>query len=156
MPLLEDLLLRFRRVWAPPGPVAGQAGVPEDQGGRVDDELRELSAALNSVDLEAQDLLRAAEVEAASIADAGRIESERIAEEARLRAPDARARRAAQRVIDRQTEIDGLLAEAERQAVELRARSRSRMQPVVDDVAAEILAGADASGVDGARVMGRC
>lgn len=154
MPLLEDLLLRFRRVWAPPGPVAGQAGVPEDLGAHVDDELRELTAELNAIDLEGQELLRAAQIEAASITDAARIESERLAEEARLRVPEVRAGRAAQRVLDRQAEIDGLLTAAEKQAAELRARARSRMPPVVDEVAAAVFAGVDASEVDGARVMG--
>lgn len=154
MPLLEDLLLRFRRVWAPPGPVAGQPGVPEDAGEHLEEELRELSAQLNAIDVEGKALLHAAQTEAAEIVAAANAESAHIVEEARSLAPSVRAGRAAQRASDREAEMDRLIAEAETQAVAMRARARPRMQPIIDKIAADAFVGVRSSEVTDARVMG--
>ena len=154
MPLLEDFLLRFRRVWAPPGPVVGQAGVPEDVGGRLDDELSELTGELNAIDLEGQALLHAAQTEADAIMVTAHAESVRIVEEARNQVPRVRAGHAAQRVSDREAEMDRLFAAAEAQAVAIRDRARPRMQPVIDRIAADAFVGVPSSEVNDARVMG--
>lgn len=154
MPLIEDVLLRFRRVWAPPGPVAGQAGVPEDAGAYLNDELRELTAALQSIGQEGDEILNAAQVEAASITEAARAESARMVEAARRSAPTVRAARAAARVRDRQAEIDGVIADARGEAALIRERALSRMQPLVVRVAADVLAPASTEEVGHARVVG--
>lgn len=155
MPLIADLLLRFRRVWAPPGPVAGQAGVPEDAAAHLNDELRDLTAALQAIEDEGEEIVRAAQAEAATIAEAARAESARIVEAARGGAPAVRAERAAARVRDREVEIDRVIADAERDAAAIRDRARSRMQPLVSRVVADILAAASPEEEEGhARVVG--
>ena len=154
MPLIEDLLLRFRRVWAPPGPVAGQAGVPEDAAAHLNDELRDLTTALQTIEDEGAEIVRAAQAEAVSIAEAARAESARIVEAARAGAPTVRAERAAARVRDRQAEIDRVIAAAEREAVAIRERARSRMQTVVSLVVADVLASASPEEERHARVVG--
>ena len=155
MPLLEDLLLRFRRVWAPPGPVEGQSGVPADLERTLDDELRELTLALSAIDREGQAIVQAAESEAAAIIAGARGESARIVEAARSRVPDVRAGKAAARTQDREEDVKALLANAETGAREMRARARSRMQPLVDRVKADVFAESAGSWEEQhARVMG--
>lgn len=155
MPLLEDLLLRFRRVWAPPGPVAGQAGVPEDTAATLDDELRELSVELAAIDEKGLEVVRRAETEATGIVAAARAEAESIVQAARARAPAVRAERAAARVRDRAGEIQRLLAGAERDAASIRDNARSRMPAVVDKVVEAVFAHAGASEVEHVSVVGR-
>ncbi len=155
MPLLEDLLLRFRRVWAPPGPVEGQAGVPADLERTLDDELRALTVALNAIDQEGQVIVQAAESEAAAIIAAARAESVRIVESARSRVPDVRAGKAAARIRDREEDVKALIAKAEGGAKEMQSRARSRMQPFIDRVKADVLAeSAGSLEEQHARVMG--
>lgn len=155
MPLIEDLLLRFRRVWAPPGPVAGQAGVPEDAAAHLNDELRDLTAALQAIEDEGDEIVRAAQTQAATIAEAARAESARIVEAARAVAPSVRAERAAARVRDRQAEIDRVIGDAERDAAAIRERARARMHPLVSRVVADVLAVASPAEEEGhARVVG--
>lgn len=139
---LEDILLRFRRVWAPPGPVMGQSGVPSDLQARVDDELRELTALLASIDEEGQAIVRAARTDAAAIVTQARATSERAVEAAQQRRPEVRSQGAAARIKDRQEVIDALMVRAEKEAGELRRRSRTRMDGLVDDVLARTFAGA--------------
>ena len=154
MPLIEDLLLRFRRVWAPPGPVAGQAGVPEDAAAHLNDELRDLTVALQSIEEEGDEIVRAAQAQATSIAEAARVEAARIVETARAGAPAVRAERAAARVRDRQAEIDRVIADAQTQAAVIRERARERMQPVVSRVVADVLALGSPEEEGRARVVG--
>ena len=155
MALLEDILLRFRRVWAPAGAVAGQASVPADLEARVDDELRELTAALNAIAEEGHALIRAAEAESANSVTAAKLEAERILETARSRIPEARAKRAAACIRDRRSESDDLIAGAEKQARELRDRARSRMPAIVDRAVNAVFAQAPGSGQEEhARVVG--
>jgi hypothetical protein len=151
---LEDILLRFRRVWAPPGPVMGQSGVPSDLQARVDDELRELTALLASIDEEGQAVLRTAQAEAAKIVAQAHAGAERAIEAAQLRLPGVRARGASARIKDRQVVIDTLLVRADKDANELRGRSRIRLDGMVAEVLARTFVGAPAE--EGhARIVGR-
>ncbi|HEX9100295.1 MAG TPA: hypothetical protein VF956_12475 [Candidatus Dormibacteraeota bacterium] len=150
---LEDILLRFRRVWAPPGPVMGQAGVPADLQARVDDELRELTALLASIDEECQAVVRAAEEEAAKIVARARADAASAVEAAQHGIPAVRAQGAAARIKDRQAVIDALIVGAQKEAIELRDRARKRMDGVVDTVLAKTFASASAEEGD-ARIVG--
>lgn len=151
---LEDILLRFRRVWAPPGPVMGQSGVPSDLQARVDDELRELTALLASIDEEGQAVLRAAQAEAAKIVAQAQAGAERAIEAAQLRLPEVRAQGASARIKDRQVVIDTLLVRADKDANELRGRSRKRLAGMVAEVLARTFVGVPAE--EGhARIVGR-
>lgn len=138
MPLLEDLLLRFRRVWAPPGPVVGQAGVPTDLVARLDDELRELTEELAALDEEAQALERAAEAEAAGLVAAARAAVDDDMRLAQSRLPEVRASGAAARIRDRQSVMEGVMVQAARDAGDLRERSRERMTGVVEAVLSDL------------------
>lgn len=140
MPLLEDLLLRFRRVWAPPGPVVGQPGVPTDLAAGLDDELRDLSIELAAIAREGEGVVQAAEAEARSIIDAARTESVRIVEAARIAAPEVRRSKAAAKIRDRRAEIDRLIADAQAAAGEIRFRAQERMPPLIERVVADVLA----------------
>jgi hypothetical protein len=151
---LEDILLRFRRVWAPPGPVMGQAGVPADLQARVDDELRELTALLASIDEEGQAVVRAAEEQAAKIVARAHLDAGSAVESAQRGAPAVRAQGAAARIKDRQAAIDALMVGAEKEAVELRDRARTRMNGLVDAVLARTFASVSAE-EDDARIVGR-
>jgi len=155
VPLLEDLLLRFRRVWAPPGPVAGQSGVPEDLAATTDDELRDLSLALAAIDENGRAIVVESERQAAAIISAAMTESARIVETARERAPRVRADRAASRVRDRSAEIERLLAAAARDADAIRARASQGMEPAVARVVANVYGTPASSEVESARVVGR-
>lgn len=155
MPLLEDFLLRFRRVWAPPGPVSGQVAVPEDLEARVDDELRELTSALGAIEIECQAVVREAETAAAKIIAEARTEAEHTIQAARSRLPDLRATRAAVRIQDRESRMSEVVTEADRQAAELRDRARSRMPGIVEEALADVFADTAARPGEGhARVMG--
>lgn len=138
MPLLEDLLLRFRRVWAPPGPVVGQAGVPTDLVARLDDELRELTGELAALDEEAQAVVRAAEAEAARLVAAARAAVDDDATRAQSRLPEVRASGAAARIRDRQSVMEDVMVRAARDAADLRERSRERMTSVVEVVLSDL------------------
>jgi cell division septum initiation protein DivIVA len=138
MPLLEDFLLRFRRVWAPPGPVAGQAAVPADLEARVDDELRELTSALSAIDDEGKSIIQAAEAEAARIVAAAQSEADRLIETARGKLPEVRATKAAACIRDRTTERDQLIAKAEKRAIDLHDRAVARMQSVAGRVVSDV------------------
>jgi hypothetical protein len=140
MPVLEDMLLRFRRGWTPPGPVMGQAGVPEDLEARVDDELRDLSAHLASIDEEGQALIRAADAEAGSILAAARAQARQVIEAAQSQLAGVRALGAADRIEDRQAAMERLMAGAEREAADLRVRARSRLARTVQAALAEAFA----------------
>jgi hypothetical protein len=138
MPLLEDLLLRFRRVWAPPGPVVGQAGVPTDLVARLDDELLELTEELAALDEQAQAVVRAAESEAARLVAAARAAVDDDARVAQSRLPEVRASGAAARIRDRQSVMDDVMVRAARNAADLRERSRERMTSVVEVVLSDL------------------
>ncbi|MFI4972093.1 MAG: hypothetical protein WCC30_05515 [Candidatus Dormiibacterota bacterium] len=138
MPLLEDFLLRFRRVWAPPGPVAGQAPVPADLEARIDDELHELTSALSAIDDEGRSIVQAAESEAAKIVAAAQPEADRLIESARGKLPEVRATSATARISDRKAETDELIANAEKQAVDLRNRAMTRMQSFAGRVVIDV------------------
>jgi ElaB/YqjD/DUF883 family membrane-anchored ribosome-binding protein len=155
MPLLEDFLLRFRRVWAPPGPVTGQAAVPADLDARVDDELRELTSELRAIDEGGQSVVRAAESEAATIIAAARSEAESAIQAARSRLPEVRATRAAARIRDREADLNDVIAEAAKQAADLRDRARSRMQDFVDKAVTDVFADtAESLEEEHARIVG--
>lgn len=138
MPLLEDFLLRFRRVWAPPGPVVGQAGVPTDLEARLDDELRELTEQLAALDEEAQAVVRAAEAEAARLVATAQAAVDDDARLARSGLPEVRASGAAARIHDRQSVMDDVMVRAARDAADLRERSRERMAGVVELVLSDL------------------
>jgi hypothetical protein len=155
MPLLEDLLLRFRRVWAPPGPVEGQAGVPTDLQSKLDDELRELTLELSAIENEGRAIVQGAESDAAAIIATARAESVRAVEAARARLPEVRTATAATRIRDRQTKIDDLIAKADSDAAGIRSRAGGRMQPFVATVVADVFAGLNRESEEPhARVMG--
>lgn len=153
MPLLEDVLLRFRRVWAPPGPVAGQAGVPSDLAAGLDDELRDLSIELAAIAREGQGIVQAAESQARSTLDAARTQAVRIVEAARIAAPDVRTETAKAKIRDRRAEVDRLIAEAEMEAAALQRRARDRMPALIGTVAAAVFAAQPAE-EEHARVVG--
>jgi hypothetical protein len=153
VPMLEDFLLRFRRVWAPPGPVAGQPGVPSDRAADLDDELRDLSIELAAIGREGDAIVQAAELEATAITEAARAESMRITEAARLAAPEVRTQKAAARIRDRRAEIDLLLEDAEKEAAAIKVRARSRIDPLVERVVADVFAAQPAE-EQHARVVG--
>lgn len=155
MPLLEDFLLRFRRVWAPPGPVAGQAGVPQDLAATIEDELRDLSLELETIDTRGREIVREAEAESDAIAASALNAASKIVETARERAPAVRAASAAARVRDRADEIDSLLARAAQDAQSMRDRAGPRMDPVVRKVVERVLAAPAISEAGHARVVGR-
>ena len=155
MPLLEDLLLRFHRIWAPPGAVDGQASVPADLQARVDDELRELAGALDEIDQEAQSVVKAAEGQAAAVIAAAHAEAEHRIEAARARAPEERALSAAAHIRDRGVEITARITEAQQQAAAIRSGAAARFQRIVDRVSGDVFAGVEgASEVPNARVVG--
>lgn len=140
MPLLEDLLLRFRRVWAPPGPVVGQPGVPTDLAAGLDDELRDLTIELSAIAREGEGVVQGAEAEARSIIDAARTQSVRIVEAARIAAPEVRSSKAAAKIRDRRAEIDRLILDAQAAAGEIKSRAEDRMPALIERVVAEVLA----------------
>lgn len=152
--MIQDFLLRFRGVWAPPGPAAGQAGVPADRRADLDHELRDLSDALETTEREAQEIVRAGEAEANAVAEAARSESVRIVEAARLAAPQVRAQSAASRIQDRRAEIDRLISGAEDDAAAIQLRARSRVQPLVERIVAAVFAAQPAAEEQHGRVMG--
>jgi hypothetical protein len=155
MPLLEDVLLRFRRIWTPPGPAAGQTAVPADLEARMDDELRELTSALAAIEEEGESIERAAGAEASDIIAAAQLDAERTVAEARERLPEVRATTAAERIRNREADIAQLTAGAEKRASELRERARARMQGFVDRAVEMAFAESSASlEGDHARVMG--
>lgn len=154
MPLVQDFLLRFRRVWAPPGPAAGQAGVPVDRQHGLDDELRELSAELAAIEIESQRMVQAAEAEANAIAEAARSESAQVVEAARIAAPQVRADAASSRIKDRRAEIDRMIAAAEAESAAIRLRAEARVQPVVDRIVDSVFAAQPAAKEAHARVVG--
>lgn len=137
---LEDILLRFRRVWAPPGPVMGQAGVPTDLMARVDDELRELTVLLAAIDEEGDAIVRAAEAESASLVARARADADSAIEAARRRAPEVRATGASARFEDRQRAMNSLLAGAKNDAADLTGRAVTRMDDVVSQVVESMFA----------------
>lgn len=153
MPLLEDILLRFRRVWAPPGPAAGQPGVPTDLAAGLDDELRDLTVELAAIAREGQAIVQAAEAEARSIVDSARSEAVRIVEAATVAAPQLRTQRAAEKIRDRRAEIDRLIGVAQAEATTLEQTARARMQPVIERVVSDIFAAQPAE-EQHARVVG--
>jgi cell division septum initiation protein DivIVA len=138
--MLEDFLLRFRRVWAPRGPAAGQAAVPTDEKSRISDELRELTAALKAIEQEGVEIVLAAEKEAAEVIASAQAEAERATETARSRLPEVRASRAGARFRDREATIEALAADAQKAAQDLRTRAHSRMPDVTKGVLADIFA----------------
>jgi hypothetical protein len=155
MPLLQDLLLRFRRVWSPPGAVVGQAAVPVDVQARVEDELRELTAALEVIEREGEAIVRDAQAQAASILTAARTEAERRIESARAKVPEQRSQSAAARIRHQGKEITARIAEAERQAGAIGSHASVRMKHLVDQVTADAYAGIEStSEVTSARVVG--
>jgi hypothetical protein len=155
MPLLEDFLLRFRRVWSPPGAVGGQAAVPADARARVEDELRELTAALDVIEREGQAIVNDAQAQAAAILAAARTEAEHRIEAARTKVPQQRSLSASARIRDRGTEVSARIADAERQAGDITSRARARVQHLVDQVTADAFVGIEGtSEVASARVVG--
>lgn len=138
MPLLEDFLLRFRRVWASPGPVAGLAAVPADLEAGVDEELRELTSSLDAIDEEGRSIVQAAEDAAASIVALAQSEADRTIEVARATLPEVRTTKAAASIRDRRTDRDQLIATAEKQAIDLRLRALARMQSVAGRVVSDV------------------
>ncbi len=154
MPLLNDLLLRLRRIWAPVGPAAGHAGVPEEAGTGLETEIADLAHELAAIDNEAMTIERDAKEKAAAIREAARAEASRIREQARGQLPAVRASQAARRVEDRQGEIASVLLAAEQSARAVRDRANARMPALVGRVVGEVFRSVAAAKEDHAGVVG--
>lgn len=156
MPLLEDLLLRFRRVWAPPGPVTGQAGVPADLDARLENELQQLTVQLAAVEAECDAIVRDAEREAEAILSGARQKADRALAEARASIPTVRSNSAVSRASRREAEIEKLLDDAAARAAEVRRRAETRMRPVVAEAVRSVFADlAEQAKENGAGAVGR-
>ena len=141
MPLLEDLLLRFRRVWAPPGPVTGQAGVPADLDARIENELQQLTVQLAGFEAESEAVVHDAQLRADAIIAAARAAAEHDLVAARSRLSEVRARSALARASRREADIARLMETAEREAEAVRVRAGTHRALLVEAAVDEVFAG---------------
>lgn len=135
----RDILQRFRPAGAPGS--AGPVGVPADAARRRTRELDLVFEALAATIAECQAIREAGEREAGEIEERAEQDARRIAVEARLRAADQRADAAAQVRQDADRQADEAIGTARREAAELLARGRPRIEALAARVAALVRAG---------------
>ena len=133
MPVLTSLLDRLRRMQPPPGPAAGVLAVPS-AGEELAGEVSFLFADLDEIEHRRETLL----VDART--DVGTAERAAVRERNRLlaKAHEEGERRAAILLDERRAQADqhtrAMLAEADRDAAEVRARAQQRMPALIAEV----------------------
>jgi vacuolar-type H+-ATPase subunit H len=141
VPVLTTLLERLRRMQPPPGAAAGVLAVPS-AGDELAGEVSFLFSDLDELEHQRQTLLTAAR------SDAGRAEQTAVRERNRLlaEAHEEGERRAAMILNERraraQQSARAMLADADRDASQVRARARERMPALGAEIVQRLLEGA--------------
>ena len=130
MPLV-DLLNRFRRLGAPPGPPARPVGIPASGGEALLAELAPLFAALDAIGDEATAIRADAERRAADLRSGASSEAGSIVAQARAAAADARREAAAERQRAMRGEAERVRVDAEREVARIRAQARAQLSALV-------------------------
>jgi hypothetical protein len=79
---LQDLLRRFRRAWAPPGPALARVAPPVDITARLRAEIQPLLDALADIQHDANATRRDADTQAAALLEKASREAEQVVREA--------------------------------------------------------------------------
>jgi vacuolar-type H+-ATPase subunit H len=141
VPVLTTLLERLRRVQPPPGAAAGVLAVPS-AGDELAGEVSFLFSDLDELEHQRQTLLTAAR------SDAGRAEQTAVRERNRLlaEAHEEGERRAGMILNERRARAHesarAMLADADRDASQVRARARERMPALGAEIVQRLLEGA--------------
>lgn len=138
VPGLSPLLERLRRVRLPPGAAARALGIPS-AGDELAGEVTFLFGDLDAIAGRCQALLAAARSRAAEAERAAAAERSQLLAQAR----EEGERRAARVLADRRARIRTrgreMLANADREATQIRARGRERTPAMVEDIVGRLL-----------------
>lgn len=154
MPLLADVLARFRRTWAPTPGVGAGPGVPEDRPALVAQEVSVLFQDLDAMAAEAASIREQAERERERIVESARQEAARIAAAATDRVPQVRARTAAARLREIHRAGAAELEQAEQRAAAIRKAAAERMPGIERRILDAVFAGVAEGEARGAGVVG--
>jgi vacuolar-type H+-ATPase subunit H len=138
---LPDLLRRFRRTWAPPGPAQARVAPPVDITARLRAEIQPLLDALTDVQREAKIIRRDAENSATASLDKASQEAVEQVREAERQAPSVRSAAAEQqgRAVD--ADISSTLAAGRREAERIEQQARQRLPELLESVRTCVLKG---------------
>jgi vacuolar-type H+-ATPase subunit H len=131
---LSDVLHRFRRFRAPPGPPARAVGVPSTPGEEIAAELAPLFAELDVIEAEARALREAAETEADEELRDARERAAQIMATAREHVDAERERALALRRSATQSETAELASAAAAEAAAIRKEGEERLPRLLDAV----------------------
>ena len=131
MPALSDLLNRFRRLGAPPGPPAAGLGVPARAGASIAAELLPVFVAVDLVENEASAIRDAAEPAARELVAAAREEAARIRADAARRAERERAAAVAACEADSRDELARIARDADAEAARILGAAAARRPELV-------------------------
>ncbi|MGH7617483.1 MAG: hypothetical protein ACREPM_09675 [Gemmatimonadaceae bacterium] len=141
---LPELLNRFRRAWAPPGPPRGLVAPPADVAARLRAEVQHVLDAIAEIQRRADTELAEADAASQQQLDAAAQTAKAAVRDAEQRAPDARSKAAEEKHRAVDAEIASVLAGGQEEARRIAAQAKDRLPPLVTSVCACVQAVAGA------------
>ena len=138
MPVLTTLLDRLRRMQPPPGPAAGVLAVPS-AGDELAGEVSFLFGDLDEIEHQRETLLAAARLDAVTAEQTALAERNRLLTHAHEEGDRQAATVLDERRARAQRRTRAMLAEADDDAAQVRARARERMPAVVAEIVDRLL-----------------
>jgi len=132
VPLLSDLLTRFRRTWAPAARLGANPAVPEDRPSELSEEARPLFHDLDALAREADAVRAAARAECDRVLANAQAQAAAVRADAEARLPRERAAAAAAQAQDIERTAAAELEEARVKAERTLAEGHRRLPATVD------------------------
>lgn len=131
---LPELLRRFRRVWAPPGPALARVAPPVDVGAGLRREVQPLLDAIAEIQQRARAVEDEADGKARQLLDSASADAERIVREAENRAPQARSDAAGKQRHAVDAEIESAHSTSQDEAKRIEAQLGDRLPALLAKV----------------------
>lgn len=142
---LPELLRRFRRAWAPPGPALTRVAPPVDVAARLRTELRPVLDAIAEIQTRATAVRSEADAQAAALLDTAGRDADQKVREAEQQGPSARTAAAKQKHRAADEEITAVLAAGRTEAQRIAEQSQKQLPELIAAVRDCVLKGPQAA-----------
>lgn len=141
---LPELLRRFRRAWAPPGPALARVAPPVDVAARLRTEIQPVLDAVGEIQDRADTMRTEAETKAGELLETASREADQRVRDAEHQAPEARAQAAEHKHHSVDAEIASVHAAGREGARRIAEQAQERLPELLEKVRACVLNGPDA------------
>lgn len=138
---LQELLRRFRRAWAPPGPALTRVAPPVDVTARLRKEIGPLLATIAECQERAGAIEKEVEQKATELLEEASLEANRRIQDAEKQAASVRGEAAAKKQEAVSRELQSALDSAREEVQRIEARSKERLPQLVEQIVDCVLKG---------------